>query len=112
LAAAIGWQESGFNTDLVSSTDARGVMQIEPYTWDWIQHSLSVGSPLSPNSAADNVRGGVRLLRSLWGSTGGDPALTAAAYYQGLGSVREHGLYSDTQAYVNSVLALRRQFGG
>ncbi len=30
LAEAIGWQESGFNNDLVSSADARGVMQILP----------------------------------------------------------------------------------
>jgi hypothetical protein len=38
--------------------------------------------------------------------------MAAAGYYQGLSSVRQHGMYSDTQQYVNSVLALRRQFGG
>ena len=37
LAEAIGWQESGWNNDLVSVADARGVMQILPGTWDWIQ---------------------------------------------------------------------------
>jgi hypothetical protein len=26
--------------------------------------------------------------------------------------VRQHGLYSDTQQYVNNVMALRNRFGG
>jgi hypothetical protein len=60
----------------------------------------------------DNVRGGVLLLRSLLNSTGGDPALAAAGYYQGLPSVRLHGVYPSTQQYINSVLALRQRFGG
>ncbi len=112
LADAIAWQESGFNNALVSSADARGVMQILPGTWQWIQHSLDTGAPLAPASAADNVRGGVLMLHSLLDATGGDPAMAAAGYYQGLPSVQQHGLYSDTQRYVQSVLALQRQFGG
>ena len=113
LADAIAWQESGFNNDLVSSADARGVMQILPGTWDWIQHSLDTGGPpLAPASAADNVRGGVLLLHSLLSSTGGDEAMAAAGYYQGLPSVEQNGLYPSTQGYVNSVLALEKQFGG
>jgi LysM repeat protein len=113
LAAAIGWQESGFNNDLVSSADARGVMQILPGTWAWIQQSLnSGGPPLAPASAADNVRGGVLLLHSLLDATGGDQSLAAAGYYQGLPSVQQNGVYPSTQQYVNSVLALENQFGG
>jgi LysM repeat protein len=113
LAAAIAWQESGFNNDLVSSADARGVMQILPGTWEWIQHSLDTGGPpLAPASAADNVRGGVLLLHSLLNSTGGDSAMAAAGYYQGLPSVLQHGVYPSTQNYVNNILALEHQFGG
>jgi soluble lytic murein transglycosylase-like protein len=112
LAAAIGYQESGFNNDLVSSADARGVMQILPGTWDWINRTLTAGTPLAPASASENVRGGVLLLHSLLNSTGGDPALAAAGYYQGLSSVRANGMFSDTQGYVNSVMALRQRFGG
>jgi len=112
LAAAIAWQESGFNNDLVSPADARGVMQILPGTWRWIQNSLNPGAPLAPASAIDNVRGGVLLLHSLLGSTGGDPALAAAGYYQGLPSVERYGVYPSTQQYINSVLALRQRFGG
>jgi N-acetylmuramoyl-L-alanine amidase len=112
LATAIAWQESGFNNDLVSSADARGVMQILPGTWQWIQQSIDSGAPLAPASAADNVRGGVLLLHSLLNSTGGDPAMAAAGYFQGLPSVQQHGLYPETQQYVNSVLALEQRFGG
>lgn len=112
LAEAVGWQESGFTNDLVSATDARGVMQILPGTWDWIQRSLTAGTPLASASAADNVRGGVLLLHSLLGATGGDPAQAAAGYYQGLSSVRQNGMYSDTQQYVNRVLSLAQRFGG
>jgi LysM repeat protein len=112
LAQAIGWQESGFNNDLVSSAGARGVMQIMPGTWDWINRTLTAGTALAPASAASNVKGGVLLLHSLLNSTGGDPAMAAAGYYQGLSSVQAHGMYNDTQQYVNSVMALARRFGG
>jgi N-acetylmuramoyl-L-alanine amidase len=112
LADAIAWQESGFNNDLVSSADARGIMQILPGTWEWIQHTLTPSAPLAPASAVDNVRGGVLLLRSLLNSTGDSAATAAAGYYQGLSSVQRDGLYSDTQQYVRSVLALQQRFGG
>lgn len=112
LAEAIGYQESGFNNNMVSSTGATGVMQIEPGTWNYIGQNLAGPPPLSPTSAADNIRGGVLLLHSLLAQTGGDPAMAAAAYYQGLDSVRQHGMYPDTQQYVNNVMALRQRFGG
>lgn len=113
LADAIAWQESGFNNDLVSSADARGVMQILPGTWQWIQSDLDTGGPaLAPASAADNVRGGVLMLHSLLDATGGNTAMAAAGYYQGLSSVQQHGMYADTQQYVQDVLSLEQQFGG
>jgi soluble lytic murein transglycosylase-like protein len=112
FADAIAWQESGFNNDLVSSADARGIMQILPGTWDYIQRDLNPGPPLAPASAADNVRGGSLLLHSLLNATGGDPGMAAAGYYQGLPSVQAHGVYPSTQQYVNSVLALEHRFGG
>jgi LysM repeat protein len=110
LAQAIGWQESGWNNAEVSSVGAVGVMQIVPGTWQWIQQQLAGGS-LSPESAADNVRGGVLLLHSLLSLTGSD-SMAAAGYYQGLASVRAHGLYPSTQRYVNDVMSLESQFGG
>ncbi len=113
LAQAIGWQESGFNNDAVSPAGARGVMQIMPGTWNWIGSDLNRGgTPLSPASALDNVRGGVIMLHALLGATGGNEAETAAGYYQGLGSVQRYGMYSDTKQYVRDVLALNHRFGG
>jgi N-acetylmuramoyl-L-alanine amidase len=111
LAEAIAWQESGFNNDLVSNANARGVMQIIPSTWNWIGQNLAPQPPLAPASALDNVRGGVLLLHSLLASTG-DPALAIAAYYQGLGSVKRFGVLPATQRYVNDVTALAQRFGG
>ena len=112
LANAIAWQESGFNNSMVSSANARGVMQIMPGTWDWVNRTLTNGNPLNPNSAIDNVRGGVLYLRQLLQDFGGDQNLAAAAYYQGAGAVKSRGLYADTQQYVNDVAALRARFGG
>jgi soluble lytic murein transglycosylase-like protein len=112
LAKAIAYQESGFNNNLTSSADARGVMQILPGTWNWIGENLAGSTPLEPASAASNVRGGVLLLHSLLNSTGGNEGLAAAGYYQGLPSVLQNGEYSSTQQYVGNVRALQQQFGG
>ncbi len=111
LAQAIGWQESGFNNDEVSSAGAVGVMQITPSTWSWINQNLTNGTTLAPASAYSNVTGGVLLLRSLLADTGSE-SLAAAGYYQGLSSVRRVGMYSSTQQYVADVLALSQRFGG
>ena len=111
LAAAIAWQESGFNNGMVSSANARGVMQILPGTWDWVEQNLA-GRRLDPSSATENVHAGVMYLGQLLRDTGGDPASAAAAYYQGLSSVRRIGMLPETRRYVANVMALRARFGG
>ena len=111
LASAIAWQESGFNNGMVSSANARGVMQVMPGTWDWVQANLA-RRRLDPSSAIDNVGAGVLYLGHLLGETGGDPAMAAAGYYQGIGSVRNIGMLPETQRYVANVMALRSRFGG
>jgi len=112
LADAVAYQESGFNNGLVSTADARGVMQILPGTWNWIQNTLVPGASLAPSSATDNIRGGVLLLRSLLNATGGNAAMAAAGYYQGLPSMERNGMYPSTQQYVGDVLALQQRFNG
>jgi LysM repeat protein len=112
LAEAIAYQESGFNNNAVSSSGATGVMQIEPGTWNYIGANLAGPPPLQPASASDNIRAGTLLLHSLLAQTGGNQALAAAAYYQGLQSVQTRGVYADTQRYVNDVMALQSRFGG
>jgi soluble lytic murein transglycosylase-like protein len=111
LASAIAWQESGFNNSMVSGANARGVMQVMPGTWNWVQANLA-RRHLDPNSAIDNVGAGVLYLGHLLQQTGGDPALAAAGYYQGIGSVRAIGMLPETKRYVANVMALRARFGG
>jgi LysM repeat protein len=112
LAAAIAWQESGFNNGMVSGANARGVMQVMPGTWNYVQQNLAGGRQLDPNSATDNVHAGVMYLKRLVDDAGGDENAAIAGYYQGLSSVRDRGMFDDTKKYVENVQALRAQFGG
>ena len=110
LASAVAWQESGFNNGMVSSANARGVMQVMPGTWQWVEQNLS--GPLDPASPHDNVKAGSLYLRQLLRDTGGDERMAVAAYYQGLASVRSQGMLPETQRYVDNVMALKGRFGG
>ena len=111
LAAALAWQESGFNNGLVSSANASGVMQVLPGTWSWVETNLA-GRSLDPDSPQDNVHAGVLYLGQLITDAGGDESLGVAGYYQGPASVRSAGVLPDTQRYVDNVMALRSRFGG
>jgi LysM repeat protein len=112
LAAAIAYQESGFNNGMVSSANARGVMQVMPGTWDYVQENLAGGQTLDPSSPTDNVHAGVMYLKRLLTDAGGDENAAIAGYYQGLRSVQERGMFDDTEQYVANVQALRSRFGG
>jgi soluble lytic murein transglycosylase-like protein len=111
LAAAVAWQESGFNNGVVSAANARGVMQILPGTWDWVEQTLAERQ-LDPSSPLDNVRAGVMYLGQLVHDAGGNEAMAIASYYQGASSVERLGVLPDTQRYVDDVMALRGRFGG
>lgn len=111
LATAVAWQESGFNNAMVSVANARGIMQVLPSTWTYIEKQL-YGGLLNPNSPADNVRAGSLLLRQLLREAGGNQEIALAAYYQGMSSVRRIGMLPSTRTYVTSVMALKRRFGG
>jgi LysM repeat protein len=111
LAAAVAWQESGFNNDFVSAANARGVMQILPGTWSWVQDQLAAG-PLDPYSAIDNVNAGVLYLGQLLRDSGGNAAVAVGNYYQGTASVSKVGLLPETERYIENVMALRSRFGG
>lgn len=111
LAKSVAWQESGFNNAAVSSTGARGVMQIMPPTWEWIDENLAQG-PLDAASAHDNIRAGAMYLNYLRRATG-DEKTALASYYQGLDSVRRDGLRPETELYVDAVSAHEaNRFGG
>ena len=110
LAAALAYQESGFNNDMVSSANARGVMQVMPGTWTWVEDNLA-GRAMDPSSPQENVRAGVMYLDQLIADSGGDEATAVAGYYQGAASVAGQGMFPETERYVANVMALRSRFG-
>jgi LysM repeat protein len=105
LVSAVAWMESGYQTGVVSSTGARGVMQIMPATWRYVEEVL-VGQRV-PHNPHGNVRIGVAYLDHLLHSYGGRERLAVAAYYQGPGALQAHGMLPETALYVADVLALR-----
>ena len=107
LALAVSYQESGWNQGVVSVANAVGAMQVIPTTTDWI--SGVVGRRLDPLNARDNATTGVVLLKILTQAARSDRQ-AVAGYYQGLKSVRENGMYSDTRRYVANVMALRARW--
>jgi LysM repeat protein len=109
LANAVAQQESGHNNALISRANARGVMQILPGTWNYVEQSIA-GRQLNPASADENVHAGVMYLGRLLQDTGNVFTATAS-YYQGESSVRRIGMLPETRRYVNSVMALRAQYG-
>jgi hypothetical protein len=97
--------ESNFNPNAVSSKGAMGLMQLMPAT----ARSLNLANPFDP---AQNVEAGVRHLRSLLDSYGGNVTLSLAAYNAGAGAVaRSAGVphYKETQEYVRRITNL---YGG
>lgn len=106
LALAISWQESGWQMHHVSWANAIGAMQVLPSTGQWM--SLYAGRTLELTRLRDNVLAGVLLLKVLDDNTS-TQTNQIAAYYQGLGAVREHGLYGETRAYVANVRAIKKQ---
>jgi len=106
LSLAVSWQEAGWQMHHVSGAGAIGAMQVLPSTADWMEYY--VGRSLRPRRLHDNAVTGVTLLRVLADNTR-SRRHRVAAYYQGLGAVREHGLYRETRAYVDNVLAIKRR---
>ncbi|KRF17423.1 hypothetical protein ASG90_09090 [Nocardioides sp. Soil797] len=106
LALAVSWQESGWQMHHVSSANAIGAMQVLPATGTWM--SLYADRSLKLRNVHDNVLAGVLLL-DLLGDQTSARRHQVGAYYQGLGAVREHGLFDETHAYVRNVMAIKRR---
>lgn len=105
LVKAVAWMESGWQQDVVSPTGAIGIMQVEPYTGEWVSQYLA-NRKLDLHVASDNVLAGVLLLHHLLAIHHGDVDAALAAYYQGDASIAEHGLFTDTQQYIRVVTDL------
>jgi LysM repeat protein len=105
LALAVASMESGWNQRMVSPANAVGVMQVIPSGGQWA--SSLVGRRLDLLDARDNVTAGVVMLRAL-GRSAKSTEQAVAGYYQGLASVQQHGMYSDTKSYVRTIMRLRK----
>jgi len=106
LVRAVVKVESNFNSNAVSRKGAMGLMQLMPST----ARQLNVKNPFDPQQ---NVDAGVRHLKSLLESYGGDVNLTLAAYNAGQGAVaRNNGVprFAETQDYVRKITNL--YYGG
>jgi LysM repeat protein len=104
LARALAWQESGFQTNVTSSTGAWGPMQVMPETWTFVE-TILLGEKV-PRTGEGGVKVGMALLHHLLKRFNGDRRLALAAWYQGERAVRERGLFDDTKTFVANVLAL------
>src|SRR5262249_36558663 len=94
--------ESNFNPNAVSRKGAMGLMQLMPQT----ARQLRVSNPFDPEK---NVDAGVRHLKRLMESYGGDVKLTLAAYNAGAGAVaRSAGVprFAKTRNYVRRITEL------
>jgi soluble lytic murein transglycosylase-like protein len=101
-------QESGFDPNARSGAGALGLTQLMPGT----AASLGVSNPLDP---AQSLQGGAKYLRQQLDRFGGDERLALAAYNAGPGAVARYGgvpPYSETQNYVNSVMAKAAAYRG
>jgi N-acetylmuramoyl-L-alanine amidase len=99
LVQSIASNESSFSNAAVSDAGARGVMQIIPDTWSFIEDQLAE-HPLDPASAVDNVKAGVLYLHYLYHLTGGDGDATVAGYYQG---PNREDVLPETETYVREI---------
>ncbi len=105
LVRALAWMESGFQPGLVSSSGARGVMQVLPSTRRYVETVL-LGKRV-PNSVSGNIQIGVVFLRQVLREFNGNASRALAGWYQGPSSVKRHGQFRGTKQFVADVLALR-----
>jgi N-acetylmuramoyl-L-alanine amidase len=111
LLMALAWHESGWQTDVVSTAQATGVMQIIPATAHFTSVVLLGLDDTLPVTDPDaNIRMGARFLAYLLDQFEGDEVLALAAYNQGLTSVRRQGPQDAILVYVDIVQAQRDRF--
>jgi soluble lytic murein transglycosylase-like protein len=109
LIRAVIKTESDYDPRVVSSMDAKGLMQLMPA----VVEDMGVRDVWDPR---ENILGGTRLLRWLANRYDGDLVLTIAGYHAGPGSLAKYGNkvppYERTQQYLKMVLARYYDYKG
>jgi peptidoglycan hydrolase-like protein with peptidoglycan-binding domain len=108
LVRALAYHESGYQPSAVSPAGARGVMQVLPVTWQYVETVL-LGTRV-PNTVSGNIRVGVAFFHQLLHEFNFDARRALAAYHQGPAAVRRYGVFPVTRHFVRSVMALRERF--
>jgi hypothetical protein len=109
LLEAVGWQESGWQQNVVSSVGAIGAGQIMPDTAKFIMNDI-IGQRMNINSVSDNIRMSAAFLSYLAHAEGNNLCATIAAYYEGPLNLSKYGVFPESQLYVASVEALIPRF--
>jgi LysM repeat protein len=105
LVRALAWMESGYQTRIVSSAGARGVLQTLPTTREYVENVLA-GRRI-PRTVDGDIEVGILYLRHLLQVFHGNQSLALAGWYQGERAVRERGVYNVSKPFVANVLALK-----
>ncbi len=99
LLKAMAKAESNFNVKEVSSTGAKGIMQLMPST----AAALGVSDPFDPEQ---NIMGGAKYISSKLKQYNGNLKLALAAYQAGSGNVKKYGgvpPFKSTQTYIKNI---------
>jgi len=101
LIRAVIKSESDYDPHVVSSMDAKGLMQVMPY-------EIAENGIQDVFDPRQNIMAGTRMLRMLANRYDGDIVLTIAAYHAGVGSLAKYGNtvppYKYTRQYLKMVL--------
>lgn len=106
LIRAIIRAESNGQRYAVSPKGAQGMMQLMPFT----AKRMNVSDPFDP---IENIEGGVKYLKELIETFGGDLVHAVAAYNAGPAAVKKYGgipPYDETRTYVKRVMNYYRQY--
>jgi hypothetical protein len=132
LIEAFGWQESGWQENVVACDGGVGVMQLQPETTAWLNQND--GTNYDPKTLDGNIHLGVAMVMWLYtyyipfcnqgmpagqtctwdtvwpGATDGATVrqIIISSYNQGIGTTAKYGIQN--WSYVNNVIALRQQF--